>query len=222
MAFKLQLPKLKKKRTPAVKEAKASPNSGGRLSLFHLGGLIFLLAAALIAGIAFFFQQDATRQSAESWQQEIALTAENLADRIATQLAQHAAKMDLVTRDAQLVELVTQNDPEQLRQREAELAYLFPDSVRVRILPPGLTEVDMSATPPLSYAALDMLRLSETTEAPPPAEVHLFGTPQQHINLVRRILSTGGRRIIGHLMVSLPLPIDPRGDRDLEAVARLW
>jgi phosphomannomutase/phosphoglucomutase len=207
MAFKLQLPKLKKKRTPAVKATKASPDTGGRLSLIHLGGVIFLLAAALIAGIAFFFQQDATRQSAESWQQEIALTAENLADRIATQLAQHAAKMDLVTRDAQLVELVTQNDPELLRQREAELAYLFPDSVRVRILPPGLTEVDMNATPPLSYAALDMLRLSETTETPPPAEVHLFGTPQQHINLVRRILSTGGRRIIGHLMVSLPLPI---------------
>ena len=179
--------------------------ASGRLSLTRLGVLVFLLTAVLTIGIAIFFQQDATSQSNASWQQEIALTAENLADQISTKLAQNAAKMELVTRDAQLIEQVSLNDPEKLRKREAELAYLFPDSVRVRILPPGLTEVEMNSTPPLSYAALDMLRQAETSEEPPPAEVHLFSTPQQHITMVRRILSEGGRRIIGHLMVSFPL-----------------
>lgn len=205
MAFKL--PKHKATRGPATAPCK-KPAAGapGRLSLLHLGVLIFLIGAALVAGVAIFFQQDAARQSAESWRQEVALSAENLADRIATQIAQNAAKMELVTRDVQLAELIAQNDPAALARRETELAYLFPNSVRVRLLPPGLSEVDMNATPPLSYAALDMLRQAETTETPPPAEVHLFGTPQQHINMVRRILSASGRRIVGHLMVSFPMP----------------
>ena len=203
MAFKLPKLKATRGRTAATK---STSGAAGRLSFLHVGVLIFLIGASLVAGIAIFFQQDAARQAAESWRQEVALTAENLADRIATQIAQNAARMELLARDAQLVELVMQNDPAALAQRESELAYLFPNSVRVRLLPPGLTEVDMNATPPLSYAALDMLRQAETTEAPPPAEVHLFGTPQQHINMVRRILSASGRRIIGHLMVSFPMP----------------
>ncbi|HEY9198075.1 MAG TPA: phosphomannomutase/phosphoglucomutase [Gammaproteobacteria bacterium] len=204
MAFKL--PKLKATRGRTAAAGKANAGAPGRLSFMHLGVLIFLLGASLVAGIAIFFQQDAAKQSTDSWRQEITLTAENLADRIATQIGQNAARMDLLTRDAQLIELVSLNDPALLAQRETELAYLFPNSVRVRLLPPGLTEVDMNATPPLSYAALDMLRQAETTETPPPAEVHLFGTPQQHINMVRRILSASGRRIIGHLMVSFPMP----------------
>ena len=207
MAFKL--PTLKSNKSSKADETAATNNkdgAGGRISLVHLGVLIFLLAAVLITLIAMFFQQDAAGQGEQSRRQEISLTAENLADRIATQLSQNAAKMELLARDAQLIELVTRNDPQAVRAREAELAYLFPNSVRVRILPPGLNEVDLNATPPISYAALDMLRQAETTEAPPPAEVHLFGTPQQHINMVRRILSASGRRIVGLLMVSFPLP----------------
>ncbi|MFA7386648.1 MAG: phosphomannomutase/phosphoglucomutase [Thiohalobacteraceae bacterium] len=200
MAFKL--PKLE---TARGRNATSHSPASGRLSLAHLGVLVFLLAAALLAGIAIFFQRDAASQAAESWRQEISLTAENLADRIATQVAQNTAKMELLARDARLVELVGRDDPALRQQREAELAYLFPDAVRVRILPPGLTEVDMNASPPLSYAALDMLRQAETSDAPPPAEVHLFGSPQQHITLVRRILSASGRRITGHLMVNYPL-----------------
>lgn len=180
---------------------------GGRISLAHVGVLIFLLAAILVTAIAVFFQRGATSQTAEARRQEMVLTAENLADRITTQLAQNTARMEMLARDAQLIELATRNASAAIRQRENDLGYLFPDSVRVRILPPDLTEVDPEASPPLSYAALDMLRQAETSETPPPAEVHLYGTPQQHITLVRRILSASGRRIVGHLMVSFPLPM---------------
>lgn len=203
MGFKL--PKLKAGTGHAAKSEKTVSSGGGRISLAHLGVLIFLLAASLVAGIAMFFQQDAASQASDSWNQEITLTAENLSDRIATQLGHITAKMELLARDAQLVELISSTNTAKLQQREAELAYMFPGSVRVRILPPGLTEPDETATPPLSYAALDMLRRAETSEMAPAAEVHLFGNPQQHINIVRRILSASGRRIIGHIMVSLPL-----------------
>lgn len=205
MGFKLPKPKASTGQA-VVPDKKTVSSGGGRLSLIHLGVLIFLLAGSLVAGNAMFFQQDAASQASDSWKQEITLTAENLSDRIATQLSHITAKMDLLARDAQLVELISSANTTNLKQRESELAYLFPGSIRVRILPPGLTEPDDASTPPLSYAALDMLRRAETSETAPAAEVHLFGKPQQHINIVRRILSASGRRIIGHIMVSLPLP----------------
>ncbi len=205
MGFKL--PKSKPGQGASGREVRRAIGKGGRIGLVHVGVLMFLLAAILVTAIAIFFQRGAASQTAEARRQEIALTAENLADRIATELAQNTARMEMLARDAELVDLATRGDSAAIRRREDALGYLFPDSVRVRILPPGLTEVDPQASPPLSYAALDMLRQAETSETPPPAEVHLFGTPQQHITLVRRILSASGRRIVGHLMVSFPLPM---------------
>jgi len=205
MGFKL--PKSKPGQGASGREVRRAIGKGGRIGLVHVGVLMFLLAAILVTAIAIFFQRGAASQTAEARRQEIALTAENLADRIATELAQNTARMEMLARDAELVDLATRSDSAAIRRREDALGYLFPDSVRVRILPPGLTEVDPQASPPLSYAALDMLRQAETSETPPPAEVHLFGTPQQHITLVRRILSASGRRIVGHLMVSFPLPM---------------
>lgn len=205
MGFKL--PKSRPGRDAPGPDVPRATGKGGRISLVHVGVLIFLLAAILVTAVAIFFQRGAATRTAEARRQEMALTAENLADRIATQLARNTARMEMLARDAQIVDLATRGDSAAIRQRENDLGYLFPDSVRVRILPPGLTEVDPEASPPISYAALDMLRQAETSETPPPAEVHLFGTPQQHITLVRRILSVSGRRIVGHLMVSFPLPM---------------
>ncbi|NHZ69998.1 MAG: phosphomannomutase/phosphoglucomutase, partial [Thermotogales bacterium] len=116
-----------------------------------------------------------------------------------------ASTAELVSKDPQLARLLTDGDKAALDARAESLAYLFPSSVRVRLLPPGIDEVDLEASPPISYAALDMLKHSETQDTPPPVEVHMAGTPQQHINLVRRILDPSGRRIVGHLMVSFSM-----------------
>lgn len=213
----IKLPKLFRRTARTAEPAPANDHASGedlsedlgraRYGVARLGLFIALMGVTGILATGFFFQQQAASTVAEARQHEIRLTAENLADRIGALFAAHAEKMELLTRDPVIIELASRRDPELIARKEAELGYLFPDAVRVRILPPGLDEVDMNASPPLSYAALDMLRQAETREEPPPAEVHLFGTPQQHINMVRRILNASGRRIVGHLMVSFPLPM---------------
>ena len=50
----------------------------------------------------------------------------------------------------------------------------------------------------VEYAAAKM-----RGETPPPAEVHLYNTPQQHINIVRRVADPAGSGTVGHLMLSL-------------------
>ena len=175
--------------------------------LERLGLNLFLVGALLIGGVAWYFHDAAARQAAESRHHETALTAENLAERVAALMRQHGETMELVAKDPDLKNLILAGKADALREREAELGFLFPTSIAVRILPPGLDQVDMDASPPISYAVLDMLRQAETRETPPPAEVHLYGTPQQHINMVRPIHSPSGRRIIGSIMVSFSTPI---------------
>lgn len=64
---------------------------------------------------------------------------------------------------------------------QGNLARLIPGTLGVRLLPPGHAAVDQSASPPLHFAGLDLLRKAEQSSEPVPLEVHLVGTPQQHL-----------------------------------------
>ncbi len=208
MAMKLKLPlKKSEKEFKDTAEVTVETMPPAKYGFLQLGVLLVLLGGIAIFVTGFLFQSQAVSTVADSREREMQLTADNLAASVADMVQQRSEKMDLLVRDPEIISIAERGAYEELQGKEAELAYLFPKAVRVRILPPGLDEVDMNASPPISYAALDMLREAETKEAPPPAEVHLSNTPQQHINLVRRILDTSGRRIVGHLMVSLPVTL---------------
>jgi len=196
--------KTAKKPRPAKKIANAA---SGSTSVIRIGILTFLIGAIAIGTVAYVFYHDALQQSTQSRRQEIAQTAENLADSIATLISQHGSKMEMLAKDAELVQIVQKGSPDEVKALEAEITYLFPSAIRVRILPPGLVEEDLNASPPIGHAAIDMIRLAETREEPPLTEVHQLRTPQQHINMVRRILNSNGRRVTGHLMVSIQYPM---------------
>ena len=178
------------------------PPASGRVSLRGQHLALLLAGAILIAVPAAVVYLQATLQLDQSRQQRSALVADLFASGIAQWLDNQIAAAELVAKDPQLARLMVEGSEAERSARTEELAYLFPASIRVRLLPTGIQEVDLEASPPISYAALDMLRHSETKDTAPPVEVHMSGTPQQHVNLVRRILDPSGRRIVGHLMVS--------------------
>lgn len=184
---------------PAGGASAATPSSMSLRSqmvlLILVGVLLIIVPPAIV-----YLQTVLELKAAEQKQSE--LSASMYAGSYRQWLDRQAATAELVTKDPQLARLLTNGTDEALTAKAESLAYLFPSSVRVRLLPPGVDEVDLEASPPISYAALDMLKHSETQDTPPPVEVHMSGTPQQHINLVRRILDPSGRRIVGHLMVS--------------------
>lgn len=140
-----------------------------------------------------------------SEQKQADLAARLFAGSFRQWVEHQVATAELVAKDPQLSRLMMEGDGGARAEKAASLAYLFPASVRVRLLPPGIEEADLEASPPISYAVLDMLRHAETQDTPPPVEVHMSGTSQQHINLVRRILDPQGRRIVGDLLVSFPV-----------------
>ncbi|VAW80125.1 Phosphoglucomutase @ Phosphomannomutase [hydrothermal vent metagenome] len=141
----------------------------------------------------------------EAGQQNAEQVAGLLGGSVRQWVTGQAATAERVIRDPELARLMEQGDKALLATRAEQLSGLFPTAVRVRLLLPGIEEVDLEASPPIGYAAVEMLKFSETHETPPSVEVHMAGTPQQHVNLVRRILDPTGRHIVGHLMVSFPL-----------------
>jgi phosphomannomutase/phosphoglucomutase len=192
----------KEKQTRVKPARDASAAAPSHLSLRSQMLLLMLVGVLLVVvpPAVVYLQTALELKAAEQQQSE--LSARMFAGSYRQWVDRQAATAELVSKDPQLARLLTDGTEEELTARAESLAYLFPSSVRVRLLPPGIDEVDLKASPPISYAVLDMLKHSETQDTPPPIEVHMSGTPQQHINLVRRILDPSGRRIVGHLMVS--------------------
>ena len=203
----MKLPFRSGKEQPTKSEP-AKPGSASSSATTSLGSqkLLLMIVGVLLVAIAplvVYLQTVLQLKAAEQQQAELAAALFSTSYRqwVATQVA----TAEMVSKDPELARLMSGGDRQAIEQKIEELAYLFPAAIRVRLLAPGIEEVDLEVSPPISYAALDMLKHAETKDSPPPVEVHMSGTPQQHINLVRRILDPAGRRIVGHLMVSYPL-----------------
>ena len=201
MKLALRLGKEKQAATKPARKSSAT-TAVSRSSLHSQMILLLVVAAILVALPAVVVYLQTVLQLNAAAQKQSDLAAKLSAADYRQWVDHQAATADRVSKASQLARLMVDGSEQEIAAKAASLAYLFPSSIRVRLLPAGIEEVDLQASPPISYAALDLLRHSETKDTPPPLEVHMFGTPQQHINLVRRIPDPSGQRTAGNLMVS--------------------
>jgi phosphomannomutase/phosphoglucomutase len=185
---------------PSVPEASAPRPR--QVSLRSQAVVLLVAGMLLIAAPAAVVYLQTAPQLHDMQQKHAELMADLSASAVGQWLNNQVATAELVAKDPEIAGIMMDGSEAERSAKAEDLAYLFPASIRVRLLPPGIEEVNMEASPPIGYAAVDMLRHSETKDTPPLVEVHMSGTPQQHVNLVRRILDPAGRRIVGHLMVS--------------------
>ncbi len=176
----------------------AKPASIGkvRIQLLVTAVLLLGLLAAFVFQLMSGYILRAMDQESDVVSKQVAMRVESMVD--------HYSKVTaLLAKDPDIAYLLMVGNESALDAREESLRYVFPGAINVRLLAPGITDVDMNASPPLSHAALAQMRAAESGEAAPPVEVHLFNTPQQHINLSHRVVDPAGSGVVGHLMVSL-------------------
>jgi phosphomannomutase/phosphoglucomutase len=113
--------------------------------------------------------------------------------------------LNSLANDPALVSYFKARDETALRQRAAQLKKLIPDALQVRLLPVGITELDTDLSPHLSFASLEQLRQAESRVGVLPAEVHQFGTPQQHISMVTSVRENGVGPALGLIHVAFPI-----------------
>lgn len=105
--------------------------------------------------------------------------------------------------DDELAVLIGTTDAAARKSARATLMQQLPDSLGVRLLANGARKIDYeNGFPPISYGTLDLARQSAASTRLAPAQVHLVGRDEQHIALLRKVMS--GDKLIGHVLVAYP------------------
>jgi len=209
--MKFPLPGFPGRKQAGGKQDKPTPTaravSAGGEAQVSLGRIRFQMLVAevlLTALLALFIFQFMSFYITRAIEQDINKTTEQVAARVSTMVDLYNSSMAMLAKDPDIAVLLMVGTRTALQEREQSLGYSFPQAINLQLLPPGIEETNDEVSPPLGYAALAQMRAAETSEEAPLAEVHLFNTPQQHINIVRRVMDPAGTGVVGHIMLSLP------------------
>ncbi len=126
--------------------------------------------------------------------------ATRLAQRLGGTLAPVRAALDRLAEDPKVVGALT-GAPDARLAVGQELRARIPGALLLRLVPAGTVQPDESQHPPLTYASIALLRQAGAQEKPVAAELHLGGTPDAHIAVVRRVPPAGDP--VGFLHVAL-------------------
>ena len=188
---------------PDAAQAPVTVSNGRRASLGKARIQLLVAGLVLLGAQALFIFQLMSVNISQTIEQDILKTTDHVAARVATLVDVYRSSMGLLAKDPAIADLFMTYDRSAFRGREESLGYLFPNAINIQLLPPGIKEINDEVSPPLGYAALAQLRAAENNDAAPPAEVHLFNTPQQHINIVQRVMDPAGSGVVGVIMLSL-------------------
>jgi phosphomannomutase/phosphoglucomutase len=75
--------------------------------------------------------------------------------------------LNKMVQDPDVLIAVTHADPVMLTTVAARLEKYFPDILKIRLLLPGVSELDDKSTPRMGFADLDMVRETFTSNQPP-------------------------------------------------------
>ena len=91
----------------------------------------------------------------------------------------HRKALAELSDDETLASYLNEADDAARAAHATALAGAISDSLGIRLVPKGVRKTDFTGMPPLSYAALDLIRESQRNDTPRPAEVHMVGRPEQ-------------------------------------------
>jgi phosphomannomutase/phosphoglucomutase len=150
-----------------------------------------LSGLALLAGGWYYYGQLATA-TAQEYRQSRENNAKAYAAAIAGPFDAISEHLRNIARQEHIIELITQGNLTQLGIEAETLLSEFEAALKIRFFLPGQYQLDNSSNPPLSFASLDLLKTAESSTDEIGADVHLFGTPKEHIVMVRRVNNKAG------------------------------
>ncbi len=185
----------------ARKRAKKQGKGGLTLDTVVLLAYMFFV---LIFAIALWFSQQAAYSQIHLQQRT---SSDAISRSVSFQLSRaaisYAYALESMARDPALISLMKKFDDQALAKRAAQLHKVFPYAIALRIFRAGTARLDNTTKPPIGYACLDLLTAVARGEMTPLIEVHSPNTKQQHIEIVRPVLS--GTRVIGYIQLALDI-----------------
>ncbi len=107
--------------------------------------------------------------------------------------------LNKMAQDPEVLIAVTRADPVLLATEAARLEKYFPDSLKIRLLLPGVNEIDEKNTPRMGFADLDMVRETFISNQPP--KIQGYEGADRHLAITRRIMHND--QVAGVVLASL-------------------
>ncbi|MGE3773083.1 MAG: phosphomannomutase/phosphoglucomutase [Gammaproteobacteria bacterium] len=155
------------------------------------------IAAVIVAGAlgvggwqAWHGWQLKTAEEAAIAQRAHEADATRLAQQVGVSLTAVGEKLDRLAEDPKVVGALTGAPDARLAVGQT-LGASIPGTLLLRLVPAGTVQPDESQHPPLTYSSIALLRQAAAQQKPVAAELHLGGTPDAHVALVRRVPPAG-------------------------------
>ncbi|MDO8844348.1 MAG: phosphomannomutase/phosphoglucomutase [Methylicorpusculum sp.] len=118
---------------------------------------------------------------------------------ISAQIDQLNSVLVKMAQDPDVIGAIDSKNPDLIRAEEHKLTNLLPSALTIRLLRPGVDQLDTSRIPHMGFADLDMVR--ETVNAHQMPAVQGDAGPNRHLALTAKVVNDG--RVIGIILASL-------------------
>lgn len=178
-----------------------APNKAGSIGAISL---LSFVCFALILTAAIFLGQLEVIDTLEKRNNDVAkMTVQQTVYQIEQAVSFYTHALNILAKDPTLEPLLLSRNAKKIASKEAVLKTLLPGAMLVRILPAGYDQLDKTNTPHIGYACLDLIRKSKKNQAQSIMEAHVFGTPQQHIDIIQPLFSQTRGSVYGHIKLAL-------------------
>ncbi|VAX14210.1 Phosphoglucomutase @ Phosphomannomutase [hydrothermal vent metagenome] len=191
-----------KARKRRIRKSRKSGEQRG-LSLNTVSLWAFVLFSLIVLFASFISQYSGLTKLRLQQTAVIKAVAEGSAHRLAFKVAYYTQALRGIAADPQIRRLILAGDDAAKQRRAEQLKKQFPGALRLRLLRAGIFKADKSQQPHLGFACLDMQRQAEDSHHAPAVEMHVFGSSQQHIDILQPVLSPAGDKVVGHIQLAL-------------------
>ncbi len=123
---------------------------------------------------------------------------------ISNSFAGYAKTVDAVLAQTGAAAAISTGDNAAMAQVAAAVMKELPNAMGAVLTGTKMQEPNYGATPPISFATLDLMRRSRKSGKQVAVEMHLFGRQEQHMAMVRRATNSAST-LAGFIVVGFPL-----------------
>jgi len=191
------------KKKPAKKKAARSNSGQGNKSILSFLYIPIAIVALAVGGAGFFLTTTQAGPVNERHQQALIESISGQYEAYVNNvLDQHNALMTQIASSLDVIEQITEGNPELLAQAEERIASQIPEGLSVHVFPIRTAKQQIDTNPPLSHSGLDMIRRAEQGQNLP-IEAHQHNG-EAYLQSVKAVRNNSGR-LIGTIAIAQPL-----------------
>ncbi|ORU92456.1 MAG: phosphoglucomutase [Cycloclasticus sp. symbiont of Bathymodiolus heckerae] len=147
---------------------------------------ILLLLVIVAGGAGYAYIGQIEQQNVEQAEQ-LKVRGQKVSAVLSSKVKKWRQAVGVLAADAVLISALKESE-EAVNDWVAGQGATFDDMIKLRVIRPGLMQVDTSVNPPLGYAGLDLIRKVEASKKIQMPEVHMMTSDNRHIAIIAPVL----------------------------------